>query len=159
MSGIKRRVQSIRMQASLLFSTSVKRFIGIAVVFFVAGCASSGQISGAIAAYQAQAPRIELGQSMEQVLDILLPTQSSVATQFSKAPEEYIDNGKTKKIYFFRSRSFPDGLVTDDEFTPYVFEDGVLVAIGWTAIGGPKTQAQSRDNDYDYHHHTSGPVH
>ena len=151
MSCIKRRVQSIRMQASLLFSTSVKRCMGIAVVFFVAGCASSGQISGAIAAYQAQAPRIELGQSMEQVLDILLPTQSSVAMQFSKAPEEYIDNGKTKKIYFFRSRSFPDGLVTDDEFTPYVFEDGVLVAIGWTAIGGPKTQAQSRDNDYDYH--------
>ena len=102
MSCIKRRVQSIRMQASLIFSTSVKRCMGIAVVFFVAGCASSGQISGAIAAYQAQAPRIELGQSMEQVLDILLPTQSSVAMQFSKAPEEYIDNGKTKKIYFFR---------------------------------------------------------
>jgi len=116
-------------------------------------CATSGAVTQAIHAYTHQAPRIELGQSMEKVLGILQPTQANLPAKFSKPPETFVENGKTKKIYFFRSRSFADGLVTDDEFTPYVFEDGVLVAIGWTAIGGPKTQAQSRDQNYDYHFH------
>ncbi|MGB5325773.1 MAG: hypothetical protein WBN40_10170 [Pseudomonadales bacterium] len=123
------------------------------VATLLAACVSSGYLQESIDAYTSQAGRISLGQSEEEVLRILQPTQSRLATRFSKASEEYLQDGKRKKIHFFRSRSFPDGLVTDDEFTPYVFEDGVLVAIGWTAIGGPKTQAQSTDRDFDYHFH------
>ena len=39
----------------------------------------------------------------------------------------------------------PDGLTTDDEFTPYIFNNGKLVGIGWHLIGGPKTQGQAAD--------------
>ena len=54
-----------------------------------------------------------------------------------------MDNGNLVEIYFFRSAWQSDGLTTDDEFTPYVFKDGKLVAIGWTSIGGIKSQGQA----------------
>jgi hypothetical protein len=105
MSCIKRRVQSIRMQASLIFSTSVKRCIGIAVVFFVAGCASSGQISGAIAAYQAQAPRIELGQSMEQVFYCLL--SHLLLCNLARRLRSTSTMARLKRFIFFAQGLFP----------------------------------------------------
>lgn len=133
--------------------TRVTGVLPLFMVLLLGACASGGYLQQSISAYNAQASRVSLGQSEEQVLKILQPTQSRLAPRFSKPAEEYMHDGKRRKIYFFRSRSFPDGLVTDDEFTPYVFEDGELIAIGWTAIGGPKTQAQARDRDYDYHFH------
>lgn len=117
------------------------------------GCVSSGYLQESIDSFKAESARVSLGQSEADVLAILQPTQSRLAPKFTKPTEEYMQDGKRRKIYFFRSRSFPDGLVTDDEFTPYIFEDGVLIGIGWTAIGGPKTQAQTRDREIDYHFH------
>ncbi len=131
-----------RLQLALLLCLSV----------FLAACAGPGSIGGAIKAYEAVAPQVKLGQSKAEVLAILQPTQAELSTRQTKASETFMEGDVLKEVYFFRSRSFNDGLVTDDEFTPYVFEDGVLVAIGWTAIGGPKTQAQQRDND-DFHFH------
>ena len=84
-------------------------------------------------------------------LNILIPTQLNLPSQFSKPPEKYIEDDKIKEIFFFRSRSFADGIVTDDEFMPYIFEDNILVAIGWTAIGGPKTQAQPKNTEPKIH--------
>jgi len=48
------------------------------------------------------------------------------------------------EIYFMRSGWQPDGLTTDDEFTPYIFHDGKLVGIGWSMIGGSKSQGQAQ---------------
>jgi hypothetical protein len=39
------------------------------------------------------------------------------------------------------------GFVTDDEFTPYIFNDGKLVAVGWQTLGGIKSQGQARSNN------------
>jgi hypothetical protein len=47
-----------------------------------------------------------------------------------------------------RSARQPDGLTTDDEFTPYIFNDGRLVGIGWQVLGGPKTQGQATSDTY-----------
>jgi hypothetical protein len=130
------------------------RLMAILSVTVLAACASNQSITAAISAYQQQAEKVSLGQSKEEVLALLQPTQMHLRSQSMKAAETYIDNDRLKEIVFFRSRTFADGIVTDDEFTPYVFEDGVLVAIGWTAIGGPKTQAQSRNNDSTIHLHS-----
>ena len=124
--------------------------LGLAAL--MGACAGPGTIGGAIKAYEAVAPQVKLGQSKAEVLALLQPTQAELSARNGKASETYMEGEVVKEVYFFRSRSFNDGLVTDDEFTPYVFEDGTLVAIGWTAIGGPKTQAQQRDND-DFHFH------
>ncbi len=43
--------------------------------------------------------------------------------------EKYDMNGKDVDIWFYRTSWSEDGLETDDEFTPMVFEDGKL--IGW----------------------------
>lgn len=59
-----------------------------------------------------------------------------------KAPESYKKGDYIIEIYYFRSGWQPDGLTTDDEFTPYVFTNRILTSIGWTALGGARTQGQ-----------------
>ena len=138
--------------ASRMTYPRLQRVTALALLLLLGACAGPGTISGAIRAYEAVAPQVALGQSKAEVLAILQPTQAELSSRQTKPSESFMEEEVLKEVYFFRSRSFNDGLVTDDEFTPYVFEDGVLVAIGWTAIGGPKTQAQQRDND-DFHFH------
>ena len=41
-----------------------------------------------------------------------------------------------------RSARIPDGKANDDEFTPYTFIDGKLAAVGWHALGGPRTAGE-----------------
>ena len=137
---------------SLTTKTAARRATVVVFALLATGCVSNS-IQQTIGAYDAARGEISLGQSKQDVLSVLLPTQSALGGQFAKTPETYIEDGKTIEIYFMRSRSFNDGIVTDDEFTPYVFEDDALVAIGWTAIGGPKTQAQTRDDERDIHVH------
>jgi len=59
------------------------------------------------------------------------------------------------EILYYRSGWQRDGIVTDDEFTPYIFNDGVLVAIGWTTLGGPKTQALALPENIIYSHRSA----
>ena len=80
--------------------------------------------------------------SKDAVLEILNPTQQILPLSQRRGSEQYTKDGGHVEIYFFRSHVNYDRILTDDEFTPYIFHDGKLAAIGWTAIGGPKTQAQ-----------------
>lgn len=156
---MKSRVMKTRVMKTKVIDKSryASRALAISFVLvaslFLTACSTTQSISSAILAYEVQAKNIQLGQSKQAVLAALSPTQANLAPRFTKPHEEYIEDDKLKEIYFFRSRSFPDGIVTDDEFTPYVFEEGKLVAIGWTAIGGPKTQAQRRETDTHFYHH------
>ncbi len=96
-----------------------------------------------VSKYDSSANLVDLGDSKEDVLSVLLPTQVGLSKRYSKAPDKFLMDEKRVEIYFFRSSWNSDGLTTDDEFTPYIFIDDTLVAIGWSAIGGPKTQAQA----------------
>lgn len=127
-------------------SLAAKRVLVLALTLVLVACANNN-IRSAIGSYEQVRDQIQLGQSKEQVLALLKPTQQGIDSRYLKAPEQYREDETHVEVYFFRSQSFNDGIVTDDEFTPYVFEDGVLTAIGWTAIGGPKTQAQTRDEE------------
>ena len=118
--------------------------LGIVVTALVAvgvGCVEL-QIDDSIRKYNDAASQVELGDSKETVLSILNPSQDRLSRNFRKSPERYLKDGVTIEIYFMRSGRQPDGLTTDDEFTPYVFHDGKLVGIGWQALGGAKTQGQ-----------------
>lgn len=110
------------------------------MLFFFCGC--SNPVSNAISRHHAVAPQIQLGMSKAEVLNILQPTQQELSLRQTRGPEQYTKDGMHIEIFFFRSNANYDKIVTDDEFTPYIFHDGTLAAIGWTAIGGPKTQAQ-----------------
>jgi len=54
------------------------------------------------------------------------------------APKRFTANNSIYDVIFVRSSWVSDGAITDDEFTPHIFQDGNLVAIGWNAIGGEK---------------------
>ena len=105
-------------------------------------CGCSNAVGKAIGKYHAAAPKIQLGMPKDEVLRILEPTQQGLSLRQTRGPEQYNRDGTHVVIHFFRSHANYDKILTDDEFTPYIFEDGKLSAIGWTAIGGPKTQAK-----------------
>ena len=88
------------------------------------------------------ARNVSLGDPKSRVLAILEPTQQLVGARYSKEPDKYLQDGKRIEIYYMRSGRQADGLTTDDEFTPYVFQDDVLIAIGWAALGGAKSHGQ-----------------
>ena len=105
-------------------------------------CGCSNAVGTAISRYHVVAPQIQLGMDKEDVLRALEPTQEGLTLRQTRGPEQYTQDNVHVEIYFFRSHANYDKILTDDEFTPYIFHDGKLAAIGWTAIGGPKTQAQ-----------------
>ena len=124
----------------------MKKLIPVLLAVFVAGCALD--IDNNIQTYNSLAHTVSLGDSKQSFLARLYSTQSSLASEYKKRPEAYIKDGVQVEIYYMRSARQPDGLTTDDEFVPYLFNDGVLVGIGWTAIGGPKTQGQTNTDVY-----------
>ncbi len=125
------------MKKSVLFLLSVFGFV-------FAGCATVPTTwEQTVINYQAAAPKVELGMSKQEVVDILNPTQTLLANTEIKQPDRYIKDGVNVEILYYRSGWISDNLNTDDEYTPYVFNNGKLVAIGWMTIGGPKNTSSS----------------
>lgn len=122
---------------------NVRQLILAFLVLMLAGC-SNMHIRQAINEHDQMTGQIELGDSKEAVLAILQPIQAKVPYGEQKRAERFMEKDVLVEIYYARSAIYHDGLVTDDEFTPYVFHDGVLVGIGWQALGGPKTQGQTQ---------------
>jgi len=123
----------------------MKNLIIISLLFSTLISCTARQIDSSISKYENQSSRIELGDTKQKVLEILEPTQS-YNNKYRKKPEKYLSkDGSIIEIYYYRSNRNPDGSTTDDEFMPYVFKDGVLIGVGWTSIGGIKTQGQARD--------------
>lgn len=124
----------------------MKKILLFISIIYLSAC-SNLHIDRAINEYLQLAEQIQLGDSKESVLAVLQPTQDTVVRNERKASEKFIKDGVLTEIYFMRSAHFYDGLVTDDEFTPYVFHDGVLIGIGWQVLGGPKTQGQTQPSN------------
>jgi len=119
--------------------------IFLALLIFLSGCAGSPyQLT--VDDYMAAYPKISLGMTKQEVARILTPSQIRLSSSEIKQPDMYKKEGVMVDILYFRSGWNSDGLTTDDEFTPYVFNDGKLVAVGWQFIGGAKSQGQSRDS-------------
>jgi hypothetical protein len=102
-------------------------------------------IGPAITRYDNVAHTVSLGDTKQDFLARVYPAQNDLDARYRKQPEAYAKNGVNVEIFYMRSGWQSDGLTTDDEFTPYLFNDEVLVGIGWTAISGTKTQGQSRN--------------
>lgn len=123
--------------------------------FLLSGCGAiqqasreqtAARIDEAIARYHAEAAQVRPGDSKEKVLALLQPTQFELQSNEIRPPEAVstqTDSGKDSliEIYFFRSSRHPDEGGTDrqgfplpDNFTPYIFTDGVLTGTGWTAL-------------------------
>ncbi len=115
-------------------------------VLLLAGCA--GLVSPyqqTVDDYMAAYPQVELGMNKVQIAEILTASQSRLSSSEIKQPDRYMKDGVAIDIIYYRSGWQSDGITTDDEFTPYLFNDNKLVAIGWHAIGGAKSQGQATD--------------
>ena len=119
----------------------LKTPVALLALLTVSACVGY-QIDSSISKYNAVADRVQLGDSRNKVLSILNPTQEGMPHGNRKNADKYIKNNVLVEIYYFRTGRQPDNLTTDDEFTPYLFNDGKLVAIGWHVLGGPKSVGQ-----------------
>ena len=122
-----------------------------ALILFV--LLSLGILTGCVALQIDQASRefnkvqdqVSLGDFKDKVLAILNPTQENVPLNSRKKADKYIKESVLIEIYYMRTSRQSDGITTDDEFTPYIFNDGKLVGIGWALMGGPKSYGQAKD--------------
>ncbi|MDC2969531.1 hypothetical protein OAY16_05620 [Candidatus Pelagibacter sp.] len=107
------------------------------LIFFLllAGCYADT----AMIEYDNRKHQVRLGDNINKALPILNDIQSSVPSSWLRPAEQYLEGGKRFYIHYQRTGHTEDGLLTDDELTPYVFVDETLVAVGWAALGGPKT--------------------
>lgn len=96
-------------------------------------------LTQAVQDYREAAAAVELGDPKEEVLALLEPTQSHLKSVLRREPHRYRRGSSQIEIYYFRSGWVEDGLITDDEFTPYIFKDGRLVNVGWRTLTGPRT--------------------
>ena len=124
----------------------LKNFLIIFFLFFLAyGCNTSSPYKLTIDDYMTAASQIKLGMAKPQVISILEPSQSRLKNTDIKHPDMYNKDGVFIEIVYFRSGWQKDGIITDEEFTPYLFHDGKLVSVGWALLGGPKSHARSKE--------------
>lgn len=117
------------------------------VALLLAGCTldTAFRIDSAISDYHRLSPQIRLGDPKEKVTEILGPIQEKLHGNERKVGQTFQKDGKVVEILYFRTGRIPDDMTTDDEFTPYIFIDGKLVGIGWTALGVPITRVSERN--------------
>ena len=113
----------------------------VGVLLSVSGCAETrcliGQCAGMeIKRYHNLKTQIQLGDSIDKVLPLMNKAQKFSSAGDVREPDRYIRNGKNYYIHYVRSAWVGDGKLSDDEITPYIFENGKLVGIGWRVLGG-----------------------
>lgn len=113
----------------------------VPLTLLLAACGNM-HIQQSIEQYHLSAGDIQLGDSKDKVLAELGPSQNIMPVNDRKQSERFKQDGKLVEVYYYRIAHYMDGIVTDDEFMPYIFHDGELVGIGWQMLGGPKTQGQ-----------------
>lgn len=109
------------------------------LIVVLSGCAL--QLAKSAMDHETVRNQVQLGDSQERVLALLEPIERDIPPMYKRAPDEFLIGKDRVLVYYARSALHQDGLVTDDEFTPYVFRNGVLVAKGWAALGGPRSHA------------------
>lgn len=128
----------------------------VVLLSFLGGCAIPKYIENtrietrlkeALTKYRMESPKVKIGDSKDRVLEILEPTQAGLDLTLRRPPEmltiQNVDGSTSHiEIVYYRTGWQSDGLLTDDELTPYVFKDGILTSVGWTALGGPKTSGK-----------------
>ena len=106
----------------------------VVAVLSVAGCAPNPVTQKAVADYKSVASQISIGDAREYVLAILQTNQQVIPSYFKRQPERYLSYGEQVEIHFVRTGLSSGGSNNDDDFTPYVFKNDVLVSVGWTYV-------------------------
>ena len=106
----------------------------VAACVSVVGCAPTAVTQQAVTDYQMVASQISIGDAKEYVLSALQTSQQAIPAQFKRPSEQYLSYGEQVEIHFVRTALTSGVENADDDFTPYVFKNDVLVSVGWTYV-------------------------
>ena len=109
------------------------------------GCTPSLIRQQIVADFPTVAETASIGDDKEYVLSILKPSQALIPEHFKKRPESYLSYGVPVEIHFMRT-DLSSGISNDDEdFTPYLFKNDVLVSIGWRYVSKTEFLNKARE--------------
>ena len=120
--------------------------IALAIVMVgLFGCAPNTVTKQAVGDYEKAYSKISIGDARRHVLAILDTSQQVIPLRFKKRPERYLSYGEQVEIHFVRT-GLESGISNhDDDYTPYVFKNDVLVSIGWTYVSKTDFLNKSRE--------------
>jgi len=119
------------MKRFTIFKNCIHRFIILLVVGSgVAGCAPSMTTQRAVEDYPVLASTVSIGDAKEYVLSILQSNQDLIPAHFRRRHEQYLSYGETVEIHFARTDLASGITNSDEDFTPYVFRNDILVSVG-----------------------------
>ncbi len=109
---------------------------GCSLISNISDSITNSRIDGVISDYHRLSPQIHIGDPKGKVDEILGPLQDRLNATERRSHQSYLRDGKLVEIIFARTQrvSLPVGMTTNAEFTPFVFLDGKLQGIGWTAL-------------------------
>ena len=117
----------------------------IAVIVSLGGCAPTPVTQKAVSDYKSVAAQISIGDSREYALAILQTNQQVIPSHFKRQPERYLSYGEQVEIHFIRTGLTSGADNLDDDFTPYVFKNDVLMSVGWTYVSKTDFHDKARE--------------
>ena len=115
---------------------SILRLIAIASLAVLYGCSSA-----APRAYDDAVQNVYVGMDKREFDIAMREVNDKTRRKHRRRSEAYQHNGMLYEIVYIRSSNVNDDANTDDEYTPYLFQDGTLIGYGWAAVGGKKTDS------------------
>ena len=106
----------------------------------LSGCAIANR-SAVTSSYEEGQKKVYIGMERRKFDRAMAENVSKTKRKHRRSSEAYQRNGMTYDIVYIRSGFVLDDATTDDEYTPYLFQDGTLVGYGWAAVGGKKTDS------------------
>tara|TARA_Y100000748_G_C15397238_1_gene449965 strand:- start:191 stop:712 length:522 start_codon:yes stop_codon:yes gene_type:complete len=123
----------------------MKYLRGLFLLLILSGCYADT----AMLEYSHRKHEVKLGDNINRALPILNQIQSTVPSSWLRPADQYMEKGKRYYVHYQRTGHTEDGVLTDDELTPYIFVDDTLVAIGWAVLGGPRTTGNAAAAAYN----------
>lgn len=108
--------------------------LAILMALYLQGCVSDKLVDQLATNYESVAPQIAIGDAKTHVLGLLKASQNIVPSSYKKKPERYLSYGEPLEIHFVRTSLHSGGDNADEDFTPYVFRNEVLVSVGWRYV-------------------------
>jgi len=103
--------------------------------------ALNGCSSAAPRAYDDAVQNVYVGMDKRAFDFAMREVNEKTRRKHRRRSEAYQNNGMLYEVVYIRSSNVSDGANTDDEYTPYLFQDGTLIGYGWAAVGGKKTDS------------------
>jgi len=122
------------------------QFLAIALFAGLLGGCGGNPAQDAADYYQAHKNEVRLGMSEKQFAQFIAPAEAFYKPDYCyRAPDRYTRNNQMIDVWYVISRTIyvsGGSECYDDEYTPYIFVDGKLAAIGWEHLGGPTRTSQ-----------------